>query len=106
MLLRSAKTILTAAALTGFAVASASSLAAEEASASDKAPTPSADVCLKAINALGASMGRTETTAADGRLMYKYHVRTSGLDYDAICDAKTGVVGDVKPRLASTEDAS
>lgn len=105
MLLRSPMTVLTAAALTGFAMASASSLAAAETATGGTAAAPS-DACLKAINALGAAMGRTETTAADGRLLYKYRVRTSGLDYDATCDAKTGVVGDVKPRLAPTEDAS
>lgn len=75
--------------------------------ASEAPAARSPDACLKAINVLGAAMGHTESTAADGRLMYKFRLRTSGLDYEATCDAATGVVGDVKPRLVpSTDNAS
>ena len=65
-----------------------------------------ADACLKAVNALGASMGQTEVKAPDGRTLIKFRLRTSGLDYDAICDAATGVVGDVTPHLAPPQEGA
>jgi len=61
---------------------------------------PPATACTKTINAMGASMGSTADIAPDGRPIYRFVVRTSGLDYDAVCDAATGVVSDVTPRVA------
>jgi hypothetical protein len=58
--------------------------------------------CLRAVNLLGASMGHVETKSSDGRLVYRFRLRTAGLDYDATCDAGTGVVGDVTPRLGGS----
>lgn len=73
---------------------------------SKEAPgTPSPDACLKAVNLLGASMGHTEGKDPDGRPQYKFRLRTSGLDYEATCDAETGVVGDVKPRFGTDTGA-
>jgi uncharacterized membrane protein YkoI len=47
-------------------------------------------------------MGHVETKSSDGRLVYRFRLRTAGLDYDATCDAGTGVVGDVTPRLGGS----
>lgn len=60
---------------------------------------PSAEACTRTINAMGASMGNKADTAPDGRPIYRFVVRTNGLDYDAVCDAATGVVSDVTPRM-------
>lgn len=62
--------------------------------------TPAADACAKTVGAMGASMGHTSEVAPDGRPIYRFLLRTNGLDYDVICDAATGVVGDVMPRTA------
>lgn len=64
------------------------------------------DTCTKAVNALGATMGHTEFKGEDGRTMYKFKLRTAGLDYDAVCDAATGVVGDVAPHRGPSDDAA
>jgi hypothetical protein len=61
---------------------------------------PPADACMKTVNAMGASMGYKAETGADGKPVYRFVVRQNGLDYDAVCDAATGVVGDVSPRLS------
>jgi malonyl CoA-acyl carrier protein transacylase len=61
---------------------------------------PSADACTKTVNAMGAAMGHRAETAPDGRPMYRFTLRTNGLDYDVMCDAKSGVVSDVTPRMA------
>lgn len=73
--------------------------------ADSKDAAPSPDACLKAVNLLGASMGFRETKSADGRLNYTFRLRTSGLDYEATCDAETGVVGDVKPSFETDNGA-
>lgn len=86
-----------------------SALATVSALADGQSPPPAAGspaACLKAVNVLGASMGHTETTSADGRLTYKFRLRTNGLDYDASCDAATGVVGDVTPRITPSTDSA
>jgi hypothetical protein len=62
--------------------------------------TPAVDACAKTVGAMGASMGHTSEVASDGRPIYRFLLRTNGLDYDVICDAATGVVGDVMPRTA------
>lgn len=62
--------------------------------------TPAADACAKTVGAMGASMGHTTEVAPDGRPIFRFLLRTNGLDYDVICDAATGVVGDVTPRTA------
>ena len=59
---------------------------------------PSGDTCIKSVNALGASMSHTAETAPDGRPMFRFVLRTNGLDYEVVCDAKTGLLGDVVPR--------
>ena len=61
---------------------------------------PSVDACTKNVNALGASMGHKADTAPDGRPIYRFVLRIAGLDYDVVCDAETGVVSDVSPRMA------
>lgn len=63
-------------------------------------PSPSPDACLKNVNAIGASMGHTAETAADGRTTYRFVLRTNGLDYEVVCDAATGMLGDVAPRTS------
>ncbi len=60
--------------------------------------TPSADACTKTVNALGAAMGHTAEVAPDGRPIYRFVLRQNGLDYEVVCDAASGVVGDVMPR--------
>ncbi|MGE0023434.1 MAG: hypothetical protein AB7S70_07380 [Hyphomicrobium sp.] len=60
--------------------------------------TPPPDACAKAVGALGAPMSHKTETAPDGRPIYRFVLRTNGLDYEAVCDAATGVVGDVTPR--------
>lgn len=79
------------------AAAFASPALAAETVAQDM-PDPAA--CTKTINAMGASMGYKPEVAPDGRPVYRYVLRTNGLDYDAVCDAKTGLVNDVTPRAA------
>lgn len=61
---------------------------------------PSPDACIKSVNAMGASMSHTAETATDGRPMYRFVLRTNGLDYEVLCDAKTGLLGDVAPRTS------
>jgi hypothetical protein len=56
------------------------------------------DHCTKTVGTLGAVMGHSTETAPDGRPIYRFHVRTNGLDYEALCDAKSGLVSDVVPR--------
>ncbi len=63
------------------------------------------DTCTKAINVLGASMGYSEFKDQAGRTKYKFKLRTNGLDYDAVCDAATGVVGDVAPHHGTSSEA-
>ncbi len=60
--------------------------------------TPSADACTKTVNAMGAAMGHTAEVAPDGRPVYRFVLRQNGLDYEVLCDAASGVVGDVVPR--------
>ncbi len=60
--------------------------------------TPSPDHCTKTVGALGAVMGHSTETSPDGRPMYRFHLRTNGLDYEALCDAQSGLVSDVVPR--------
>jgi hypothetical protein len=62
--------------------------------------TPAVDACAKTVGAMGAAMGHTPEVAPDGRPIFRFLLRTNGLDYDVICDAATGVVGDVTPRTA------
>ncbi len=61
------------------------------------------DACQKAMSVLGASMGHTEVKAKDGRPLFRFWLRTTGLDYTADCDAATGSVVDVAPRLANPD---
>lgn len=61
--------------------------------------TPSADACTKTVGAMGAVMSHTSEVAPDGRPVFRFLLRTNGLDYDAICDASSGVVKDVTPRI-------
>lgn len=61
--------------------------------------TPSPDACRRTVQAMGASMGEAEQKAADWGLAYHFVVRTNGLDYDVLCDAKTGLVKDVVKRM-------
>jgi hypothetical protein len=89
-------TRLCAAAAFAAALVSPAAFAAE--TVSQEMPDPAA--CTKTINALGASMGHKPDVAHDGRPVYRFVLRTNGLDYDAVCDAKTGVVSDVTPRVA------
>jgi hypothetical protein len=60
--------------------------------------TPSAYVCTKNVDAMGASMGHTTETAPDGRSVLRFLLRTNGLDYEVVCDPKTGMLGDITPR--------
>lgn len=62
--------------------------------------TPGADACTKTVEAMGAAMGHKADVAPDGRPIYRYLLRTNGLDYDVVCDATSGVVSDVTPRMA------
>lgn len=61
---------------------------------------PPADACIKTVNAMGASMGYKAEVGPDGKSVYRFVVRQNGLDYDAVCDAATGLVGDVTPRVS------
>lgn len=56
------------------------------------------ETCLKAVNLLGASMGYSEVTDGQGHPLYRFRLRTSGMDYMATCDAKSGIVGDISAR--------
>lgn len=58
---------------------------------------PPADACVKTVSALGASMRHKAETGPDGKPVYRFVLRQNGLDYDAVCDAASGVVGDVTP---------
>jgi len=60
--------------------------------------TTAPEACAKTVGALGALMSHKAETAPDGRPVYRYVLRANGLDYDAVCDAETGVVGDVTLR--------
>jgi hypothetical protein len=62
--------------------------------------TPSAEACTKNIDAMGASMGHKAETAPDGRSVLRFQLRTNGLDYEVICDPKTGMLGDITPRAS------
>jgi hypothetical protein len=77
------------------AIAASPALATESAGV---AP-PSADACRKTVHAMGASMGEAEQKAAEWGLAYHFVVRTNGIDYDVLCDAKTGLVKDVARRM-------
>jgi hypothetical protein len=61
---------------------------------------PPADACTKTVNAMGGSMGHKADTGPDGKPIYRFVLRQNGFDYDLVCDAQTGVVGDVTPRTA------
>ncbi len=76
----------------------AAPLAAE--AASDGKPTT--DACGKTVNAMGASMGYSESKGPNGEPAFRYVVRTNGIDYDVLCEASTGVVTDVAPRVSAT----
>ncbi len=60
---------------------------------------PSPDACRKTVHAMGASMSDAEQKAAEWGLAYHFVVRTNGIDYDVLCDAKTGLVKDVAKRI-------
>ena len=77
-------------------IAAAPALATESTDSSQ----PSPDACRKTVHAMGASMGEAEQRAAEWGLAYHFVVRTNGIDYDVLCDAKTGLVKDVARRLA------
>ncbi|MBX9863211.1 MAG: hypothetical protein K2Y42_10710 [Hyphomicrobium sp.] len=62
--------------------------------------TPNADACTKNVDAMGASMGHTTETAPDGRSVLRFVLRTNGLDYEVVCDPKTGILGDITPRAS------
>jgi hypothetical protein len=64
----------------------------------------SPDACRKTVHAMGASMGDAEEKAAEWGLAYHFVVRTNGVDYDVLCDAKTGLVKDVAKRTVSEAD--
>jgi hypothetical protein len=49
---------------------------------------------------MGASMSDAEEKAAEWGLAYHFIVRTNGIDYDVLCDARTGLVKDVARRIA------
>ena len=59
---------------------------------------PSPEACRKNVRAMGASMGEAEEKAAAWGLAYHFVIRTDGIDYDVLCDAKTGLVKDVARR--------
>ena len=61
---------------------------------------PAVDACNKTVSAMGAPMGHTSDVTPDGRPVYRFVLRTNGLDYDVVCDATSGVVNDVTPRMA------
>ncbi len=79
-----------------FALSLASSLPATAENVSQETPSPAA--CTKTVNAMGAPMGHKSEMAPNGRPIYRFLLRTNGLDYDVLCDAATGVVSDVTPR--------
>lgn len=60
---------------------------------------PDVAACTKTVNAMGAAMGHKTDISPDGRPIYRFVLRTNGLDYDVVCDAKTGLVSDVSPRM-------
>lgn len=65
------------------------------------------DTCRDAVNKLGASISETADKDHNGRDVYRFVLRTSGWDYVVQCDAKTGILGDVRPRIAPADvDAS
>ncbi len=51
--------------------------------------------CAKSVDALGAPIGHSEVEERDGRPVYRFLVRSNGLDYRVTCDPATGVVSDV-----------
>jgi len=61
---------------------------------------PDAAACTKTVSAMGANMGHEADVSSDGRPIYRYVLRTNGLDYEVVCDPATGVVGDVTPRTS------
>lgn len=61
---------------------------------------PPADACIKTVSAMGASMGYKAEVGPDGKSVFRFVVRQNGFDYEAVCDAATGVVGDVTPRAS------
>lgn len=75
-------------------IAVAPAMATERAGAA----APSPDACRKTVHAIGASMGDAEEKAVEWGLAYHFVVRTNGVDYDVLCDAKTGLVKDVARR--------
>jgi hypothetical protein len=64
---------------------------------------PSPDACRKNVHAMGASMSDAEEKKLDWGLAYHFVIRTNGIDYDVLCDAKTGLVKDVTPRGGAAE---
>jgi len=76
-------------------MAAAPAMATEGAAAS-----ASPDACRKTVHAMGASMSDAEEKAAEWGLAYHFIVRTNGIDYDVLCDARTGLVKDVARRVA------
>lgn len=63
------------------------------------APTlPPVKACMDTIKSMGSSMGYSSSTGTDGAVIYAFILRAAGVDYDAICDAATGIVKDVSPR--------
>jgi hypothetical protein len=85
----------------GAMLGAGAAMAAPLAAAQSDGGAPEIGACLKAVNAMGASMGHDAASGPDGRPAYHFVVRTNGLDYDVVCDAATGVVEDVSRRTAS-----
>lgn len=61
---------------------------------------PPADACIKTVNAMGANMGHEAAVGPDGKPVYRFVLRQNGFDYNVVCDAATGLVGDVSPRTS------
>jgi hypothetical protein len=56
------------------------------------------DACIESVSLIGAQIRHKEVTRADGSPAYEFVVRSSTAnDYRVICDAKTGMLGDVSP---------
>lgn len=58
----------------------------------------SPDLCIRTIKAMGSSMGYTAREEVGGKAQFLFVLRANGVDYDALCDAATGLVKDVTPR--------
>jgi hypothetical protein len=63
----------------------------------DTSITTKLDACIKSVSLIGAQIKHKEVTRADGSPAFEFVVRSTGADYRVMCDAKTGVLGDVSP---------